>query len=537
MTVSAFATPAPLSHPAALLHSPRTDQRNRRPRVRMLGDTPQRPGPLKPLRDFLEGVRRVSGLVDSDAAASFDVDRSQLFEDDEPPEVLVLGATGATGRIVVRKLLLRGYRVRVVVRDLFSSTLDVLGTGVRYVKGSLDDYDSLLEAAGDVDKVVCAVGARTTASAEAVDYRGVCSLIRAFHDARVAYYGRAEATKLALFHFSSDRDLARWRRVVPTTGAEGARAPRTNFTRTGPGRVAFMGQIFSRYSGVSEIRCTPARFNLADFSGLILRCVGDGKTYTLVLRTAAGVRAGVEYAAMFETHHQKWDSVRVPLSAFRARALPRPEPNNTTPSDDMLAAAPLTDTIDAGAQAAAAADVLASAPALDRGDVRQIAIQYAKPSQSPEKDDGRFYLGVDYMKAYRTQEQPDFVLVSCASVSARDWTSLDEEGLRSVARDDRAAWKYMAEKRLRQSGLTYTIVRPGVFTDQPGGNKALMLEQGGDVSGAISRADVAEICVRSLLDPRACNVTFDAFESMYAPTATTPSQDVSAMLSRLQPNT
>lgn len=512
----AFTAALPLRTGAPAFSPGRTPIHTRRPRVRMTVEPPRPTGPLRSIRDFLDGVRRVSGLGESLSDPEIELDSGgALFrDDDDPPTVLVVGATGETGRIVVRKLILRGYRVRVLVRDLYSATLDILGTGVQYVKGDIADYDSLFEAVGDVDKVVCTVGTPDAAAAEEVEFRGVARLIRAFHDARIAYYGRAEATKLVLFNFGAERDLARWKRVVPAMGAEGARAPRCNFQRTGANRVAFMGQVFSMYSGRAEIRCDPAVFNLADFSGLILRCVGDGKRYTAVLRTAGGVKAGVEYAAGFDTHLHKWGTVRIPFSAFRARPLP------TAPDADPAPQISLAD-----------------APRLRRGGVRQIALQYEKPSVSPEKDDGRFYLAVDYLKAYRTQETPDFVLVSCASVTSRDLKTLDEEGLRSVASEDRTAWKYMSEKRLRQSGLTYCIVRPGTFTDQPGGNKAIMLEQGGDVSGAISRADVAEICVQSLLDPRACNVTFDAFESMYAPTAMRPEQNVSAMLSRLQPNT
>lgn len=465
-------------------------------------------GPFSAAREFLAGIRRATGLSPlTPENETFDIDRTQLFSDeDQPPEVIVVGATGETGRVITRKLILRGYRVRVLVRDLFSKTLDILGTGVTYVKGDLDDYDSLLEATADVDKVICAVGVRDPVDAEKVEYEGVANLIRAFQDSRVQIYGRAEATKLVLYKFGDSNHLAKWKRVVPDHGEEGARAPHVNFKSTAPNRVAFMGHIYSKYTGLAEIRTIPSRINLRGFSGLVLRCIGDGKNYFVVLRTGEGVRAGVDYVAEFKSHSKKWESVRIPLSEFKPYSLTDKSLKN-------------------------------NAPKLDRSDIRQIAIQYRKPAESPEKDDGRFYLGVDYMKTYRTQEQPDFVLVSCASVTARDFSELDEQGLRAAAKDDIAAWKYLVEHRLRQSGLTYCIVRPGSFTEQPGGNKALMLEQDGDVSGAISRPDLAEICVMSLLDPRACNVTFDAFESMYAPSAATPKQNVSAMLSGLQPNT
>eukprot|EP00178_Gracilaria_changii_P021145 TRINITY_DN62997_c0_g1_i1.p1 TRINITY_DN62997_c0_g1~~TRINITY_DN62997_c0_g1_i1.p1 ORF type:complete len:542 (+),score=132.96 TRINITY_DN62997_c0_g1_i1:76-1626(+) len=464
--------------------------------------------PFSAARDFLSGLRRAAGLSDQSSEQLFDLDRAQLFEEqDEPPEVLVVGATGQTGRIIVRKLVLRGYKVRVLVRNLFSSTLDILGTGVSFVKGSLHDYDSLLEATGDVDKVICAVGARDGDDVHHVEYEGVGNLIRAFHDARVQYYGRSEATKRTLFNFGSEAHLSKWKRVIPAEGVDGAKAPRVNFQITAANRVAFMGHVYSTYSGVAEVRTVPARINLRGYSGFILRCIGDGKTYYVVLRTAHSVKNGYEYVAEVQSSKNKWQSVRVALSSFQAM--------------DMTHGALRRD-----------------AAELDRGDIRQMALQFRKPVQSPEKDDGRFYLGVDYLKIYRTQEQPDFVLLSCASVSTRDFSQLDERELREAAASrDVSACKYLAERRLRNSGLTYCIVRPGSFTQQPGGNKAIMLEQDGDVSGAISRADVAEICASSLLDPRACNVTFDAFESMYAPSAMLPREDVSSMLGRLRPNT
>jgi uncharacterized protein YbjT (DUF2867 family) len=473
-------------------------------------DDPAAAGQMGAVQGLLAGLSRAAGLgrPARDDGALFDVDRGQdLFDrDDEPPEVLVAGATGETGRIVVRKLLLRGYKVRVLVRDLFSSTLDLLGTGVSFVKGDLSDHDALLDCVGDVDKVVCAVGPTGDQAAEAVDFRGVVNLISAFQDSRVMHYGRSEATKLRLFDFSRDRDVEKWRVVPPAPDAFGGSSARVNFTETTRGRKVFLGRVFGIYDGQAEMRTVPAKISLRGFSGLILRVIGDGKPYRFVLRTAGGAKEGVEYVVTFATRRGKWETIRLPISSFVARNM----------SDDA---------------------VRKDAIKLSRGDVRQMALQYRKPEESPEKDDGQFYLGVDYIKTYRTQDEPDFVLVSCASVTGRDAAALEEAGLRELAADDSSAWKYLAEKRLRNSGLTYTIVRPGAFTDQPGGNKALMLEQGGDVSGVISRADLAEICVKALLDPRACNVTFDAFESMYAPTAKSPIVDMSSLLGLLRPNT
>lgn len=100
---------------------------------------------------------------------------------EETPTVLVVGATGETGRQVVKKLLFKGkrpavnqthntfdtthlisshprshttgYRVQVLVRNLYSTTLNLLGTGVSYIKGDLNDITSLRTACDGVDKV------------------------------------------------------------------------------------------------------------------------------------------------------------------------------------------------------------------------------------------------------------------------------------------------------------------------------------------------------------------------------------------------
>jgi uncharacterized protein YbjT (DUF2867 family) len=54
----------------------------------------------------------------------------------------------------------------------------------------------------------------------------------------------------------------------------------------------------------------------------------------------------------------------------------------------------------------------------------------------------------------------------------------------------------------RQSALTYTIVRPGGLTEEsPVGVTGLELNQGDVVSGRISRADVASLCIESVQYP------------------------------------
>ena len=98
--------------------------------------------------------------------------------------------------------------------------------------------------------------------------------------------------------------------------------------------------------------------------------------------------------------------------------------------------------------------------------------------------------------------------------------------------------KARGEALVRQSGLTYLILRPAQLSDEPGGFARLEFSQDRvDSRRAISRADLAEVVVRSLLDPRACNLACSVSASEYAKLAgETQTQDISKMLEVMTPN-
>lgn len=98
--------------------------------------------------------------------------------------------------------------------------------------------------------------------------------------------------------------------------------------------------------------------------------------------------------------------------------------------------------------------------------------------------------------------------------------------------------KARGEALVRQSGLTYLILRPARLNDEPGGFARLEFSQDRvDSRRAISRADLAEVVVRSLLDPRACNLACSVSASEYAKLAgETQTQDISKMLEVMTPN-
>ena len=81
-------------------------------------------------------------------------------------------------------------------------------------------------------------------------------------------------------------------------------------------------------------------------------------------------------------------------------------------------------------------------------------------------------------------------------------------------------WKMQIEDDLRSSDIAYTIVRPAGLVDKPGGEQLIVFEQIDEVKVvAISRTDVAAICVAALAYPEAQNKTFEAFTIKEPPDA------------------
>ena len=71
-------------------------------------------------------------------------------------------------------------------------------------------------------------------------------------------------------------------------------------------------------------------------------------------------------------------------------------------------------------------------------------------------------------------------------------------------------WKGRAEEYLRNSGLAYTIVRGPGLRDNPGGQKPIVLEQGGSGRRLLEREDLATVTVAALNNEAAFGKTFVA---------------------------
>jgi len=74
-------------------------------------------------------------------------------------------------------------------------------------------------------------------------------------------------------------------------------------------------------------------------------------------------------------------------------------------------------------------------------------------------------------------------------------------------------WKRKAEQYLIKSGLKYTIIHPGGLIDKDGGKRKIVMDIDDKLlerkTRSIPRADVAEVCVQSLLVSEAINRSVD----------------------------
>ena len=116
------------------------------------------------------------------------------------------------------------------------------------------------------------------------------------------------------------------------------------------------------------------------------------------------------------------------------------------------------------------------------------------------RSENSFGLELEYIKLLPKGDETDFILVSCGGAHM-------EEG---EDKDKLVASKRSGEKIVRNSGLGYTVVRPGTLLEEPGGSQALVFDQGNRITNSISCADVGgRVPARALHDEQARNKSFD----------------------------
>ena len=146
-------------------------------------------------------------------------------------------------------------------------------------------------------------------------------------------------------------------------------------------------------------------------------------------------------------------------------------------------------------------------------------INFFEAKNSPQIVDGE---GVKNLILAAPKNLKRFVFVSSCGVLRKDslpFNILNSFGVLSA--------KLYAEKTLENSGLAYTIIRPGRLIDGPytsydlntllraktDGKKAVIIGTGDSLNGDTSRIDVANVCVECLNYEVTINQSFDIINS------------------------
>jgi uncharacterized protein YbjT (DUF2867 family) len=452
--------------------------------------------------DVWSQLQRIGGP----SRASVDYDDELLPEVFDSPQaeestVLVVGATGRVGRVLLRKLLIRGYSVKALVRrrgEDSGDMMDSIPQSVEVIEGDLGDYKACRKAVEGVDKVIFCAAARSTLSSDLnrVDADGVAMVSRAFQDMRNAAYRKvgmaAPTAKRSVADFGKEEDQDAWDIMhcgPDEEDLEGsgyyAQTRRKALSKArdiadayinDDNHLVFDGAVYSRnaYAIVGADLDDDRQAYFATSDGVVMRIMGDGQTYSALLE--------VEDGRVFQYRFKSqigFSTVRIPWTLFSPQKI-----SDESPEENIL----------------------------EPSDIAAIGIQFEPSKKAMEQvatpgmyDNAanRFKLEIDWIKALPGGNETDFVLVSCGGAQRSEW-SFDES-----VRDRVVTAKRKGESLLRSSGLGYTIVRPGALVEEAGGYKALVFDQGNRITQPVACADVADVCLKALHDPTARNKTFE----------------------------
>jgi hypothetical protein len=355
--------------------------------------------------------------------------------------------------------MLRGYSVKALVRTSDEESVQLLPRSVEIVIGDVGDPTTVKAAVEGSNKIIYCATARSTITADLfrVDHQGVYNLSKAFqdHNNKLAQLraGKSSKSKLMVAKFKSQSSLNGWEvrqgtyfQDVVTTKYDGGMDAKFEFTENGD--AVFSGYVFNRggYVELSKKLSLPLGCTLDRYEGLVLSVGGNGRSYVLILE--AGPSGDPSQSKLYFARISTkvgFCRVRVPFSSFRP--------------------------------------VQPDHPVLDPFLVHTLTIRFEPRRQRPtevnatkNQDLRSFKLILEYIKALPTGQETDFVLVSCSGL-----------GIEPSRRE-----QVLKAKR-----------------EEPGGQRALIFDQGNRISRGISCADVADICVKALHDSTARNKSFD----------------------------
>ncbi|SVD68277.1 uncharacterized protein METZ01_LOCUS421131, partial [marine metagenome] len=104
---------------------------------------------------------------------------SESLTQDNQPLIVVIGASGRTGKLVLEGLAKRDLRIRALSRDTAKASADIQGD-YEWVQADVTQPETLVMALQDTDIIISTIGAkpgRGVNGPESVVYKGVINLV------------------------------------------------------------------------------------------------------------------------------------------------------------------------------------------------------------------------------------------------------------------------------------------------------------------------------------------------------------------------
>ena len=419
--------------------------------------------------------------------------------------ILVAGATGGVGKRVVKKLLEQNYQVRALVRDA-DRAKNILGEQVDLFEADITIPETLKPTMMEgVSAVICCTGTKVQPAEgdtptrekyyqgvkfympevvdtpELVEYEGIKNLVGV-----IAQYIPVADRKI-IFDFTNPNSQIRetWGAVDDVVMGGVSQSS----IRLADNKAIFSGIVSTdNNGGFASVRTRnfDEPLDLSDYEGIELKLTGDGKRYKFIAR-CEGKWDGVGYCYSFDTVYDFPTTIQIPfkdlIPVFRAKTV-------------------------------------SEATQIDASKIYSMQLMLSKfeydGELNPKFEAGSFSLQIESIKAYGGKAKPQFIQVSSAGVTrpGRPGINLEEEPP-AVRMNEQLGgiltWKLKGEAVVRNSGMTYTIVRPCALTEQPG-DKILHVEQGDNLKGQVSRDAIAQLCIEAMNLPEAVNKTFEVRE-------------------------
>jgi uncharacterized protein YbjT (DUF2867 family) len=236
--------------------------------------------------------------------------------------VLVIGASGEIGQLVVGQLLKSGYQVRAGISDL-SLTPFSTPTNVEFVQVDVNSLNLSPQIMAGVRSIIVCPDPQSTLSAAVI--ANLATAVRTY---------LPPTTQSQLFDFTQPNSNLQsiWGAVddVVMGGVS------ESGIRMSTGFALFSGNVsIDNSGGFASVRTRnfDPSFNLSNYRGIELRVKGDGQRYKFFIRTEPKWD-GVGYAYSFDTIADQWLTVQIPFSdlvpIFRAKTVSDAAPIDPT---------------------------------------------------------------------------------------------------------------------------------------------------------------------------------------------------------------